>query len=152
MGHEPREMTVMKKTTRKTKSSPTTETRQAIEIKFEVPRAGAPNNLLANATLAFHTGLLAGLWMPGFALWRAERATSGERFISVTVPSKRVDGTYYDWLRGNQKKLTAVIVNEYERWAADRPTAGAAGADQAQDASEREPWDEEQNQEGSAAA
>jgi len=68
--------------------------------------------------------------MPGFALWRAERATSGERFISVTVPSKKVDGTYYDWLRGNQNKLKAVIVAEYERWAADRPAAGASGTDQ----------------------
>ena len=136
MGHEPKEMTVMKKTTRKTKSSTTTDTRQAVEITFEAPRAGAPDNLLANATRAFHTGLLAGLWMPGFALWRAERATSGEQFISVTVPSKKVEGTYYDWLRGNQKKLKAVIVSEYERWTSGGQAAHAVQ----QDAPEREPW------------
>jgi hypothetical protein len=131
----------MKKTTRKTKSG-TTDTRQAIEIQFESPRPGAPRNLLANVTLSFRSGLLAGLWMPGFALWRAERATTGEQFISVTVPAKKVDGTFYDWLRGNQKRLKAAIVADFERWTASRQATGATPSDHTQQ-SEREPWDED---------
>ena len=98
--------------------------KQTVTITINQPAAGAPEKLLANAELAFTTGLLAGLRLTGIALWKAARAEGGQRFVSVTFPAREAerDGEviYYDHVRGkgeDVKRLKAAIVDAYREHA-----------------------------------
>ena len=84
-------------------------------ITVNNPAAGAPANLLANVEVLFAAGLLAGLRLTGIALWAA-RTGDGRRFVSVTFPSRAVEGDegtrYFDHIRGKGediKRLKAAI-------------------------------------------
>jgi hypothetical protein len=107
-------MTTTKKTTRK----------QSVTITINTPGAAAPPKLLAHAELHFTTGLLQGLRLVGIALWRAEQATTGRRFVAVTFPTRQVEGPdgfrYHDHIRGlsaDIKRLKAAIVTAYREHA-----------------------------------
>jgi hypothetical protein len=100
------------------KNSKPTET-----ITVNNPAAGAPANLLANVEILFAAGLLAGLRLTGIALWAA-KAGDGRRFVSVTFPSRAVEGDegtrYFDHIRGKGediKRLKAAIVEAYRAHA-----------------------------------
>jgi hypothetical protein len=58
---------------------------QDIEIRITLAGPDAPERLLANAELAFGSGLLEGLRLTGFALWKTKEE-KGESFVSVTFP------------------------------------------------------------------
>ena len=98
---------------------------QPIEIVYSEPGDKAPEHLLARAELRFHGGLLDGLWIPGFALWRA-KGVDGE-FISVTVPAQEGEDRFYEWLRGDLSYLKRVMVKQYGEWS----TRMAAAAEKA---------------------
>ena len=94
--------------------------KQTIIVSFKKPAAGAPAHLVANADLQFQTGLLSGLRLTGFALWNAKK--DGRHFISVTVPCRTVERHhdtvgYFDYVRGDLKRLKASIVERYWEWA-----------------------------------
>jgi hypothetical protein len=108
-------MTTTNKTTHK----------QSVTISIKAPAAGAPPKLLANAELTFTTGLLQGLRLTGIALWCAEQATTGRRWVAVTFPARQVDGPdgfrYHDHVRGlsnDVKRLKGAIVQAYREHAA----------------------------------
>jgi hypothetical protein len=112
----------MTKTTKKTTA---TNRKQSTIISIKAPAQGAPPKLLANAELTFTTGLLQGLRLTGIALWRAEQATTGRRFVAVTFPARQVEGPegfrYHDHVRGmsnDVKRLKAAVVSAYREFAA----------------------------------
>jgi len=83
-------------------------------------RRNGPERLVCEAELAFETGILAGLKLHGFTLWR-----SAEGDIYPTVPSRTIGGgvdrRYFDLIRsqdgaGQVKRLKAWILSEYQRW------------------------------------
>jgi len=90
-----------------------------VEFRFELPGPKGPGKLLANAELVFNTGLLAGLRLTGFALWKAQGEKGG--FISVTFPSRPTGPRrYFEYLRtlsGDAKDLDVLkgaLVNAYK--------------------------------------
>jgi hypothetical protein len=100
------------------KSTKRTET-----ITVSKPASGAPANLLAHVEILFTAGLLAGLRLTGIALWAA-KAGDGRRFVSVTFPSRAVEGDegmrYFDHVRGKGediKRLKAAIVEAFRAHA-----------------------------------
>lgn len=95
------------------------KSQRPVEIVFSKPREGAREHLLANAELHFRQGLLRGTWLTGFSLWRAN-GVDGE-FVSVTVPSRKGEERYFDWLRGDLSYLKRVIVKQYAEWNAAQP-------------------------------
>src|SRR5687767_11266482 len=108
---------------------------KSVTITFTKPGERAPEHLLANAELHFSNGLLAGLRLTGFAVWRAA-ANDGRRFLSVTMPTRPVErGTrvnYYDHLRGEAapiNRLKNAILAAYKDWN----RASGAGAGEATD-------------------
>ena len=93
------------------------------EIRFTLPGPDGPAKLLANAEIIFHTGILAGYRLEGFALWQAE-ADKG-KYISVTVPSRRVgEKRYYEYLRTqsgeikDMDRIKAQLVTAYRAFIA----------------------------------
>lgn len=101
------------------------EKTQTVTVVINGPNKGAPDHLLARAEIHFHAGLMAGLRIPGLALWKAQGQNG--RFISVTFPnqpSEKEDGgvNYYDYIRGKGediKRLKAAVVEAYRRYAAE---------------------------------
>ena len=100
------------------------EKTQTVTVTISGPNKGAPDHLLARAEIHFLDGLMAGLWIPGLALWKAHGQNG--RFISVTFPNQHVekeDGVaYYDYIRGKGddiKRLKAVVVDAYRRYAGE---------------------------------
>ena len=93
---------------------------QDIEIKITLAGPEAPERLLANDELVFQSGLLEGLRLTGFALWKTEE-DKGEGFVSVTFPSRPMgSGPFYEYVRtvsGDAKDLRTLkgaIVAEYK--------------------------------------
>jgi hypothetical protein len=91
-----------------------------VEIKITLAAPDAPERLLANAELIFQSGLLEGLRLTGFALWKAKEE-KGEGFVSVTFPSRSLgSGRFYEYVRtvsGDAKdlrKLKGAIVAAYK--------------------------------------
>ena len=104
---------------------------KSVTIAFTKPGERAPEHLLANAELHFNNGLLAGLRLTGFALWRAT-ANDGRKFLSVTLPTRAVErGTrvnYYDHVRGEAapvNRLKNAILAAYKDW--NRASGAGAG-------------------------
>jgi hypothetical protein len=104
----------------------------SVTITVQPPKAKAPKNLLANAEIHFHTGLMAGLRITGIALWRAY-PKGRDPFVSVTFPTRETENgngeiVYFDYLRGNVdrlRNLKAQIVQTYEEFLRDRPATPA---------------------------
>lgn len=100
------------------------EKTQTVTVVISGPNKGAPDHLLARAEIHFHAGLMAGLRIPGLALWKAQGQNG--RFIAVTFPNQPVekeDGVdYYDYIRGKGediKRLKAAVVEAYRHHAAE---------------------------------
>src|SRR5262245_4019606 len=93
---------------------------QDVEIKVTLATPDAPERLLANAELIFGSGLLEGLRLTGFALWRTKE-DKGDGFVSITFPSRPMgSGRFYEYVRtvsGDAKdlrKLKGAIVAAYK--------------------------------------
>jgi hypothetical protein len=93
---------------------------QDVEIRITLAGPDAPERLLANAELAFGSGLLEGLRLTGFALWKTKEVRGGS-FVSVTFPSRPIGtGRFYEYVRtvsGDAKdlrKLKGAIVAAYK--------------------------------------
>ncbi len=80
-----------------------------MRIEF-IDRENGPRNLIGEAEILFESedGLLAGLRLVGFSLWRNEKGET-----SVTVPSRAFAGAsgerkFFDYLRAGEGGLDAV--------------------------------------------
>lgn len=78
-------------------------------------RPNGPERLVADAALVFTGGILDGLRLEGFALWR-----SAEDEVYVTVPSRPCgmggERRYFDYVRGDSgavKRLRQWVLGEY---------------------------------------
>ncbi|MCI0581823.1 MAG: hypothetical protein L0227_02840 [Chloroflexi bacterium] len=100
-----------------------------VTVKF-VKRGGGPERLLTEAEIVFgeDTGLMAGLKLVGFSLWKSP---DGE--IYVTFPSRAFgagsERRFFDYLRSAEGDLTAVKALKawiVETWKAQAATSEAA--------------------------
>jgi hypothetical protein len=90
-------------------------------ITITEPHVSAPVKVLGNADVALHSGLLQGLRISGFVLWRAT-AKNGKDFVAVTLPArprKDAEGAarYYEFIQGSPdqiRHLKKVLVEAYE--------------------------------------
>ena len=92
-----------------------------MRVQF-VTRENGPERLLCEAEILFGDGLLAGMKLVGFSLWKG---ADGE--VYVTFPSRAFgagnDRKYFDYLRSvdgtleTVKRLKAWIVEEYRNSA-----------------------------------
>jgi hypothetical protein len=79
-----------------------------MRIEF-IDRENGPKNLIAEAEILFESedGLLAGLKLVGFTLWRTEKGET-----SITVPSRTWgepgDRRFFDFLRGGDGGVEAL--------------------------------------------
>ena len=88
-----------------------------IKVVF-VQRENSPERLVSEGELLFEDGLLAGMKLVGFSLWR-----SPEGEVYVTFPSRAFgaggDRQYFDYLRGTNggskdaKRVKAWILEEW---------------------------------------
>ena len=92
-----------------------------MRVQF-VARENGPERLLCEAEILFGDGLLAGMKLVGFSLWKG---ADGE--VYVTFPSRAFgagsDRKYFDYLRSEDgtldtvKRIKALIVDEYRNSA-----------------------------------
>ena len=92
-----------------------------MRVQF-VARENGPERLVCEAEILFGDGLLAGMKLVGFSLWKGP---DGE--VYVTFPSRAFgagsDRKYFDYLRSEDgtldtvKRIKALIVDEYRNSA-----------------------------------
>jgi len=110
----------------KNTTTPSAAAEPASDVSFRFSsREGAPEGLVCEAELVFNSGLLAGMKLVGFCLWR-----SPEGEVYVTFPSRSFgagqERRYFDYLRSVEgsaekpKALKAAILDAYR-------TQGASG-------------------------
>jgi len=108
-----------------TTPNPAAELVGAGDVSFSfVNREGGPERLVCEAELIFNSGLLAGMKLVGFCLWK-----SPEGEIYVTFPSRAFgaghERRYFDYLRSVEgsaekvKALKAAVLQAYRSQGLD---------------------------------
>ena len=91
-----------------------------MKLRFKDPNERAPKDILAEASLVFEEGPLAGLSLVGFTIWRGKDDSKGKYWVSL--PAKQAQKGYFDFLRSTDGDIKDVyafkdkVLEKFEAW------------------------------------